>query len=51
MARFLLEPLDLYVEHTGGVFNLVLSLILPFIGPTRYEPLLEYFPEFQKLFG
>jgi predicted N-acyltransferase len=49
--RFLLEPLDLYVRHTGGVFNLVLSLILPFIGPTRYEPLLEYFPEFQKLFG
>lgn len=49
--RFLLEPLDLYVRHTGGVFNLALSLILPLIGPTRYEPLLQYFPEFQKLFG
>ena len=47
--RFRLDPVDLYVLHTSKVANFVLSRLLPFMVPTRYDPILPRFPNFREL--
>jgi predicted N-acyltransferase len=47
--RFRLDPVDLYVRHTFKPANFVLSRLLPFMVPTRYDPLLRRFPNFHEI--
>ncbi len=49
--RFRLEPLDLYVRHTSKIFNAALTWLLPLIEPTRYDPILQKFPNHAELRG
>jgi Acetyltransferase (GNAT) domain len=49
--RFVLDPLDLYVRHTSRIANAVLARVLPLLGPTRYDPNLKRFANFQELDG
>lgn len=49
--RFELDPLDLYVRHTSGLFNLVLKWVLPLFEPTRYDNTLHRFPNYKELRG
>jgi hypothetical protein len=47
--RHRLEPLDLYVRHRSGLANLVLKRALPWMEPTRYDPILRKFPNYHEL--
>lgn len=47
--RHVLDPTDLYVRHTSAIMNAVLKQILPFIEPTRYDPILRKFPNYHEL--
>jgi Acetyltransferase (GNAT) domain len=47
--RHLLDPTDLYVRHTSVIANAVLKRILPLIEPTRYDPVLKKFPNYDEL--
>ena len=47
--RHRLEPLDLYVRHRSGLANLVLKRALPWMEPTRYDPILKKFPNYHEL--
>jgi hypothetical protein len=47
--RHLLDPIDLYVRHTSPVTNIVLKRILPLIEPTRYDPTLKKFSNYDEL--
>jgi predicted N-acyltransferase len=47
--RFRLDPVDLYVRHTSPAINRALAWLLPFIEPTRYDPLLRRFPNYDEL--
>ena len=49
--RFDLAPLDLYVRHVNGFFNLFFKRIAPLLEPTRYDKLLPRFPNFADLNG
>jgi Peptidogalycan biosysnthesis/recognition len=49
--RCVLDPLDLYVLHTSKVMNIVLSRLLPLLEPTRYDPILPRFPNYDELWG
>jgi peptidoglycan biosynthesis/recognition FemAB-like protein len=49
--RCVLDPLDLYVRHTSRVANIVLSKLLPLLEPTRYDPILPRFPNYDELWG
>jgi len=44
-----LVPLDLYVRATAGWLNPLLRLALPFLEPTRYDPILRKFPNASEL--
>lgn len=46
-----LYPLDLYVRHTGTVFNAVLKWVLPLLEPTQHDKTLPKFPDYAKLWG
>jgi predicted N-acyltransferase len=46
-----LVPLDLYVRHTSRPVNFVLRRILPWLEPTRGEPVLREFPNYKALWG
>lgn len=46
---FVLEPLDLYVRHSSSRWNRLFGRILPLLEPTRYEPILKRFPNYQAL--
>ncbi len=39
--RLQLSPLDLYVRHTSVLFNPLLQRLLPFLEPTRHDPVLR----------
>ncbi len=39
--RLQLAPLDLYVRHTSALLNLLLHRALPFLQPTRHDPVLR----------
>jgi hypothetical protein len=49
--RFELDPLDLYVRHTSRIANAALARVLPLLEPTRYDPNLKRFANFQELHG
>jgi hypothetical protein len=49
--RYLLDPIDLYVRHTSGVFNAVLKRVLPWLEPTRYDKTLRQFANYDELWG
>lgn len=47
--RMELAPLDLYVRHRSGVVQWFLRRFAPFLEPTRREPLLREFPNFDQV--
>jgi len=47
--RHRLDPVDLYVRHTSPLINAVLKRVLPWIEPTRYDPVLRKFPNYAEL--
>ncbi len=49
--RHVLDPLDLYIQHTSPVLNRILKLLLPLIEPTRYDATLRRFPNYKDLWG
>jgi Peptidogalycan biosysnthesis/recognition len=46
-----LEPLDLYVRHTSPLANLILKRVLPLLEPTRAEPALQQFQNYNELWA
>jgi tRNA(Ile)-lysidine synthase TilS/MesJ len=46
-----LAPLDLYVAHTSGFINFFMKRILPWIEPTRSDPVLRRFPNYADVWG
>jgi predicted N-acyltransferase len=44
-----LDPVDLYVRHTSPLMNASLRLVLPWIEPTRYDPILRKFENYSEL--
>lgn len=49
--RHLLDPVDLYVRHTSAIFNILIKQILPLIEPTRFDPVLKKFANYDELWG
>lgn len=49
--RHRLDPIDLYVRHRSSLINAALKRILPWIEPTRYDPVLRKFPNFDELWA
>jgi predicted N-acyltransferase len=49
--RHVLEPLDLYVRHTSPLVNAILKRILPWLEPTRHDPNLKQFPNYDSLWA
>ena len=49
--RHRLDPVDLYVRHTSGVFNALLKRFLPLLEPTRYDKTLQKFPNYNELWA
>jgi hypothetical protein len=47
--RHRLDPVDLYVRHTSPLINAVLKRVLPWIEPTRHDPVLRKFPNYAEL--
>ncbi len=47
--RMELAPLDLYVRHRSGVVQWFLRRFAPWLEPTRQEPLLREFPNFDQV--
>ncbi len=47
--RHALLPLDLYIRHTSPLVNALFRRLLPWIGPTRSEPILKQFPNYSEL--
>jgi hypothetical protein len=48
---FVLEPLDLYVRHSSDRLNWLFRRLLPMLEPTRYEPVLKRFPNYDSLWN
>ena len=46
-----LVPLDLYVRHTSSPINAVMRRVLPWLEPTRNDPILKRFPNFSEVWG
>jgi hypothetical protein len=46
-----LYPVDLYVRHTSGVLNAGLKRLLPLMEPTRSDPVLPQFHNYNELWG
>jgi predicted N-acyltransferase len=49
--RHALEPLDLYIRHTSPLVNMALRRFLPLLEPTRGEPILKQFPNYDELWA
>jgi predicted N-acyltransferase len=49
--RHRLDPVDLYVRHASPLANWVLKRLLPWIEPTRYDPVLPKFPNYADLWA
>jgi hypothetical protein len=47
--RHQLDPIDLYVRHVSPVANTVLKWALPLIEPTRHDPTLKKFANYDEL--
>jgi predicted N-acyltransferase len=46
-----LAPLDLYVRHTSPLINAVMKRVLPWLEPTRQDPVLRRFPNYHEVWG
>jgi len=46
-----LYPIDLYVRHSSGPINAVLKRLLPLMEPTRSDPILPQFHNYNELWG
>jgi hypothetical protein len=46
-----LYPVDLYVRHTSGIVNAGLKRVLPLMEPTRSDPILPQFHNYNDLWG
>jgi len=46
-----LAPLDLYVAHTSRLVNVVMKRLLPWLEPTRRDPILRRFSNYSQLWG
>src|SRR6516164_7051905 len=46
-----LYPIDLYVRHTSGPVNALFRKLLPLLEPTRSDPILPNFHNYQELWG
>ncbi len=46
-----LYPVDLYVRHTSGLINAGLKRLLPLMEPTRSDPILPQFHNYDELWG
>ena len=46
-----LYPVDLYVRHTSGIVNAGLKRVLPLMEPTRSDPILPQFHNYNELWG
>ncbi len=44
-----LVPLDLYVRHTSALLNPIFRRVIKYLGPTRHEPVLQRFPNADRL--
>jgi predicted N-acyltransferase len=44
-----LVPLDLYVRHTNPFLNPIFRRVIKYLGPTRHDPVLQRFPNADKL--
>ncbi len=44
-----LAPLDLYVAHTSSFINFFMKRILPWLEPTRNDPVLRRFPNYAEV--
>jgi len=49
--RYLLAPIDLYVRHTSAIWNTLLSRLLPWLEPTRYDATLKQFANYDELWA
>ena len=49
--RHELDPVDLYVRHTSPAINVLLKRLLPVIEPTRHDPILKKFPNYDELWA
>jgi hypothetical protein len=49
--RYRLDPIDLYVRHTSTIANALLSRILPWLEPTRYDNTLKQFANYDELWA
>jgi hypothetical protein len=47
--RMELEPLDLYVRAPNGLLNAVFQRLLPWLEPTRYDPVIRKFANAKEL--
>jgi hypothetical protein len=47
--RHRLYPVDLYVRHTSAIINAVLGRMLPWLEPTRHDPILRRFDNYEEL--
>jgi hypothetical protein len=47
--RHELDPLDLYVKHRSPIFNWILRRAMPLLEPTRYDKMLQRFPNYDDL--
>jgi hypothetical protein len=47
--RMELEPLDLYVRAPNGLLNVVFQRLLPWLEPTRYDPVIRKFANAKEL--
>ena len=47
--RHKLDPVDLYVRHCSPLINAALKRVLPWIEPTRYDPILKKFSNYDDL--
>jgi peptidoglycan biosynthesis/recognition FemAB-like protein len=46
-----LYPIDLYVRHSSGPINAALTRLLPLMEPTRSDPILPQFHNYNELWG
>jgi hypothetical protein len=46
-----LYPIDLYVRHTSGLINVLFRKLLPVLEPTRSDPILPNFQNYQDLWA
>jgi hypothetical protein len=49
--RHLLDPIDLYVRHTSTIVNQALKFLLPLLEPTKYDPTLRKFANYNELWS